>query len=132
MEAELNRLLNQQRQDRSQQDNSNQSESDDGDFDVDFDMRNVQDMLVSNEGEWIAARRHGIMRIWKGLKGLLTVHMPEEGILEQASFGIFASFVYRWTNAESDDDSSNEDEGENAPSTGTEAHQQEPALAPEA
>lgn len=111
MEAHLNRLLNEERQ----RQNSNISESDDETFAIDFNMTTVQDMLVSNEGEWIAARRHQLMRMWKGLKSLRTLHMPDEpGILDQASFGIFASFVYRWTNADSDDDSSSDDDGEPA------------------
>lgn len=78
------------------------SDTDDEDFTVGF-----QDMLISNEGEWIAARRHQLMRLWKGTKGLCRLLMPdEESILEQASFGIFASFIYRWTSADNESDSS--------------------------
>ena len=75
----------------------------------------ISDMLVSQEGYWIEGNRVKLMRIWKGLKGMCRLIMPEQPeLLAQASFALFASFAYRWTSADdddSDDDSSDSDAG---------------------
>lgn len=105
MEAHLNSLLHAQR-------NQDAVMSDPEDEHLSLDLSNeLHDLMVSDEGEWIARRRHELMRIWKGLKGLCRVHLQNDTcILEQATFGIFASFMYRWTGE--DTDSSSSDLGE--------------------
>ena len=71
------------------------------------DAHGLTDLLVTDEGHWISSRRPELMRVWKGLKALTNMHMPgDESVLGDASFGIFASFMYRWTSTERDSDSS--------------------------
>lgn len=75
---------------------------------LDFDHSHLlHDLLVTDEGHWISSRRPELMRVWKGLKALTNMHMAgDESVLGDASFGIFASFMYRWTSTERDSVSS--------------------------
>lgn len=62
------------------------------------------DMLISGEGTWIQGNHHNLMRIWRALKCASKTAMPEhKGLLAHATFRVFASFMYRWT-AEEDED----------------------------
>ena len=100
MEVRLNAMLAEERQNQTTSRDSDTSE--DMEFTATFDLN---DMLVSNECEWVRQRRKELMQTWKGLKQICTKTFPgEHKILADASFGIFASFVYRWTSEESDSD----------------------------
>lgn len=100
MEARLNAMLRENNQTRTTSRDSDTSE--DMESTATFDLN---DMLVTNECEWVRQRRKELMQTWKGLKQICTKTFPDEKqILGDASFGIFASFIYRWTAAESDSD----------------------------
>lgn len=87
------------------------------------------DMLVSEEGIWVDSNYQGLMKTWRGLKGLCRAFLPEqEGVLADANFRVFASFVYRWT-AAGDSDSEESDGDDIIPETVPDVPQQ--AQAPE-
>lgn len=101
MEAALRRLLSDELDDdNSEDDNISEDES-----------MTYNDMLIGQEGLWIEGNHRQLMRIWRGLKGLCRSIMPDQPeVLADASFRVFASFMYRWTaeegGASSDSDAS--------------------------
>ena len=66
-----------------------------------------EDLLVTNEGEWIEAHRHNLLQLWKLVKqGSSRLN---DRYLGGCNFRIFCSFVYRWTEDESDADESDDE-----------------------
>ena len=64
-----------------------------------------EDLLVTNEGEWIHSHKPHLLQIWRLLKQGCARYNATYCSL--ANFHIFASFVYRWTGA---DGASSDDE----------------------
>lgn len=106
MERSLNQMLAEQR--AAEEGQGLEQESDDTSL-TGIDIEElITEMLVSNEGEWIHAHHRQLMHVWKGLKRLFARAMPgDDNVMGHASFGIFASFVYRWTVAEDSTSSDN-------------------------
>jgi len=77
-----------------------------------------EDLLVTNEGEWINAHRHNLLQLWNLLKQGKSRF--NDNYLTGCNFRIFCSFVYRWTEDEDTDeegsdvemDSNNEEDEE--------------------
>lgn len=83
----------------------------DSDSDSDGEeLGDPMDMLITGEGAWIHGNHQNLIRIWRGLRCLCHQIMPEhKGLLADATFKVFASFMYRWTAVEgSEEDSDNE------------------------
>lgn len=57
----------------------------------------THDLLVSAEATWIRDHRGTLMQVWRALRKICHDIAPEEMYLDDASFSIFGSFVYRWT-----------------------------------
>jgi hypothetical protein len=55
-----------------------------------------EDMLVTNEGQWIEANRPALLQLWRLLKQG-TARFEGLVLLNQCSFHLFCSFCYRWT-----------------------------------
>lgn len=80
-----------------------------------------EDMLVTNEGQWIEANRPALLQLWRLLKQG-AAKFEGLGVLNQCNFHIFCSFCYRWTEDDDDvisstglsDDSSDSDRSENS------------------
>lgn len=64
---------------------------------LDFDLG---DLLVTTEATWVHERRPTLLKIWRALRRICHEVAPEEEFLDEASFGIFGSFVYRWTDTD--------------------------------
>ena len=62
-----------------------------------------EDMLVTDEGEWIQSHRQKLLQLWRLLKRGCARH--SDLYLSGCSFAVFSSFVYRWTLAEGEDSS---------------------------
>lgn len=60
-----------------------------------------EDMLVTDEGEWIQSHRHKLLQLWRLLKRGCARH--SDLYLSGCSFAVFSSFVYRWTLTEGED-----------------------------
>lgn len=70
-----------------------------------------EDLLVTNEGEWINAHRHNLLQLWNLLKQGKSRF--DDNYLTGCNFRIFCSFVYRWTeNEETDEDQTDEDDAD--------------------
>ncbi len=88
------------------------------------DSPSMNDMLIGQESLWIEGNSHELMRIWRGVKSLCRTIMPEQpGVLAEANFRVFASFLYRWT-AEVEEDTSTDDDGEEPTGTAEHSHTQ--------
>ena len=61
-----------------------------------------EDLLVTNEGEWIEAHRHNLSQLWNLLKQGKSRF--NDNYLTGCNFRIFCSFVYRWTEDEDTDE----------------------------
>lgn len=61
-----------------------------------------EDLLVTNEGEWIEAHRHNLLQLWNLLKQGKSRF--DDSYLTGCNFRIFCSFVYRWTEDEDTDE----------------------------
>ena len=61
-----------------------------------------EDLLVTNEGEWIEAHRHNLLQLWNLLKQGRSRF--DDNYLTGCNFRIFCSFVYRWTEDEDTDE----------------------------
>ena len=75
--------------------------SSDGDLEVVF-----EDLLVTNEGHWIEAHKANLLQMWKLLKQGRSRF--NNSYLDGCNFRIFCSFVYRWTENDSDDEDDSE------------------------
>lgn len=90
MEAALHRLLSGELDEENSYENSDENGDD--------ESMTYNDMLIGQEGLWIEGNHRQLMRIWRGLKGLCRAIMPDQPeVLADASFRVFASFMYRWT-----------------------------------
>ena len=67
-----------------------------------------EDLLVTNEGEWIEAHRHNLLQLWNLLKQGKSRF--NDNYLTACNFRIFCSFVYRWTEDEDSDAQSSDEE----------------------
>lgn len=65
-----------------------------------------EDLLVTNEGEWIEAHRHNLLQLWNLLKQGKSRF--NDNYLTGCNFRIFCSFVYRWTEEEDTDEEGSE------------------------
>lgn len=70
----------------------------------------TNDLLVSAEAKWVRARKPVLMQIWRALRKINHDVAPDEMFLDEANFSIFASFVYRWTDTDYDDNYTESDE----------------------
>ena len=66
-----------------------------------------EDLLVTNEGEWIEAHKANLLQLWKLLKQGRSRF--NDSYLNGCNFRIFCSFVYRWTENDTDEDDSEAD-----------------------
>lgn len=80
------------------------SESEDGDAQLQVMF---EDLLVTNEGEWIEAHRHNLLQLWNLLKQGRSRF--NDNYLTGCNFRIFCSFVYRWTEDEDTDEEDSDD-----------------------
>ena len=83
-----------------------------------------EDLLVTNEGEWVEAHRHNLLQLWNLLKQGKSRF--NDNYLTACNFRIFCSFVYRWTEDENSDDEDSDDSDADMSSEDAENTEQEP------
>lgn len=83
-----------------------ESPASDTSSDVDLEVV-FEDLLVTNEGEWIEAHKANLLQLWKLLKQGRSRF--NDSYLNGCNFRIFCSFVYRWTENDTDEDDSEAD-----------------------
>lgn len=66
-----------------------------------IDAALFEDLLVTNEGEWIESHTQKLKQIWRVLQQ--ACKRSGNSYLGDCSFNVFASFMYRWTDQEDGD-----------------------------